>query len=98
MVRDGFVGVALRPSRRASPNVASTPVSLPLAPTRGRGPGLRSPAPRSGAPAPRAAREVCVQLSDRESPQRPAVVTGATGWLGKNLVRALVAQGRQVDA
>jgi nucleoside-diphosphate-sugar epimerase len=39
-----------------------------------------------------------VQLSDRESPQRPAVVTGATGWLGKNLVRALVAQGRQVDA
>jgi nucleoside-diphosphate-sugar epimerase len=39
-----------------------------------------------------------VQLSDRESPQRPAVVTGASGWLGRNLVRALVAQGRTVHA
>jgi nucleoside-diphosphate-sugar epimerase len=39
-----------------------------------------------------------LQLSDRESPQRPAVVTGASGWLGRNLVRALVAQGRTVHA
>src|SRR3954453_13042751 len=39
-----------------------------------------------------------VQLSDRESPHRPAVVTGASGWLGQNLVRALVAQGRTVHA
>jgi nucleoside-diphosphate-sugar epimerase len=39
-----------------------------------------------------------VQLSDRESPQRPAVVTGASGWLGQNLVRALVDQGRTVHA
>jgi nucleoside-diphosphate-sugar epimerase len=41
---------------------------------------------------------VGVQLSDRESPRRPAVVTGASGWLGQNLVRALVAQGRTVHA
>jgi nucleoside-diphosphate-sugar epimerase len=39
-----------------------------------------------------------VQLSDRESPQRPVVVTGASGWLGRNLVRALVAQDRTVHA
>ena len=39
-----------------------------------------------------------MQLSDRESPQRAAVVTGASGWLGRNLVRALVAQGRTVHA
>ena len=39
-----------------------------------------------------------MQLSDRESPQRAAVVTGASGWLGQNLVRALVAQGRAVHA
>jgi len=39
-----------------------------------------------------------VQLSDRESPHRPAVVTGASGWLGQNLVRALLAQGRTVHA
>ena len=39
-----------------------------------------------------------VNLSDRESPDRPAVVTGAAGWLGRNLVRALVAQGRPVRA
>lgn len=37
-------------------------------------------------------------LSDRESPDRVAVVTGASGWLGGNLVRALVAQGREVRA
>ena len=37
-----------------------------------------------------------MQLSDRESPQRAAVVTGAAGWLGQNLVRALAAQGRTV--
>ncbi len=39
-----------------------------------------------------------MQLSDRESPSRVAVVTGAPGWLGTNLVRALVAQGREVRA
>ena len=39
-----------------------------------------------------------VQLSDRQSPDRVAVVTGASGWLGRNLVRALVAQGREVRA
>jgi nucleoside-diphosphate-sugar epimerase len=39
-----------------------------------------------------------VQLTDRTSPDRPAVVTGASGWLGRNLVRALVAQGRAVHA
>lgn len=39
-----------------------------------------------------------VNLSDRKSPDRPAVVTGAAGWLGCNLVRALVAQGRPVRA
>jgi nucleoside-diphosphate-sugar epimerase len=39
-----------------------------------------------------------VQLSDRNSPDRPAVVTGASGWLGRNLVRALVAQDRSVRA
>lgn len=37
-------------------------------------------------------------LVDRESPDRVAVVTGASGWLGGNLVRALVAQGRDVRA
>jgi nucleoside-diphosphate-sugar epimerase len=41
---------------------------------------------------------VALQLSDRESPKRAAVVTGASGWLGRNLVRALVAQGRTVHA
>ncbi len=39
-----------------------------------------------------------MKLSDRTSPDRPAVVTGAAGWLGTNLVRALVAQGRPVRA
>jgi nucleoside-diphosphate-sugar epimerase len=39
-----------------------------------------------------------VLLADRESPDRLAVVTGASGWLGRNLVRALVAQGRAVRA
>jgi len=39
-----------------------------------------------------------VQLPDRESPNRPAVVTGASGWLGRNLVRVLAAQGREVRA
>ncbi|MGZ4675339.1 MAG: NAD-dependent epimerase/dehydratase family protein [Acidimicrobiia bacterium] len=37
-------------------------------------------------------------LSDRDSPDRAAVVTGASGWLGRNLVRALAAQGREVRA
>ena len=39
-----------------------------------------------------------MKLSDRTSPDRTAVVTGAAGWLGQNLVRALVAQGRPVRA
>ena len=39
-----------------------------------------------------------MKLSDRTSPDRQAVVTGAAGWLGQNLVRALVAQGREVRA
>ena len=39
-----------------------------------------------------------MQLSDRTSPDRLAVVTGASGWLGRNLVRELVASGRQVRA
>ncbi len=39
-----------------------------------------------------------MQLSDRTSPDRTAVVTGASGWLGRNLVRALVASGRAVRA
>lgn len=39
-----------------------------------------------------------MQLSDRNSPARLAVVTGASGWLGVNLVRALIAQGRAVRA
>lgn len=39
-----------------------------------------------------------MQLSDRTSPDRVAVVTGASGWLGRNLVRSLVAQGRTVRA
>jgi nucleoside-diphosphate-sugar epimerase len=37
-----------------------------------------------------------VQLSDRTSPDRMAVVTGASGWLGRNLVRALIACDRPV--
>ena len=37
-------------------------------------------------------------MTDRDSPTRPAVVTGAAGWLGRNLVRSLVAQGRPVRA
>ncbi len=39
-----------------------------------------------------------MQLSDRTSPDRPVVVTGASGWLGRNLVRALVASERSVRA
>ena len=39
-----------------------------------------------------------MKLSDRTSPDRPAVVTGAAGWLGRNLLRSLVAQGRPVRA
>ncbi len=39
-----------------------------------------------------------MKLSDRTSPSRPAIVTGASGWLGQNLVRALVAQSRPVRA
>ena len=39
-----------------------------------------------------------MKLSDRTSPDRPTVVTGAAGWLGRNLVRSLVAQGRSVRA
>ena len=39
-----------------------------------------------------------MKLSDRTSPSRPAIVTGASGWLGRNLVRALVAQSRPVRA
>lgn len=39
-----------------------------------------------------------MKLSDRTSPDRPAIVTGASGWLGTNLVRALVAQSRPVRA
>jgi nucleoside-diphosphate-sugar epimerase len=41
---------------------------------------------------------VSLQLSDRQSPDRVAVVTGASGWLGRNLVRALAAQDREVRA
>ena len=39
-----------------------------------------------------------MNLTDRESPVRPAIITGAAGWLGVNLVRALIAQGRSVRA
>lgn len=39
-----------------------------------------------------------MKLSDRTSPDRLAVVTGAAGWLGRNLLRSLVAQGRPVRA
>lgn len=39
-----------------------------------------------------------MKLSDRPSPDRPTIVTGASGWLGRNLVRALVAQNRPVRA
>lgn len=39
-----------------------------------------------------------MQLPDRPSPDRPTVVTGASGWLGRNLVRALAAQDRPVRA
>jgi nucleoside-diphosphate-sugar epimerase len=61
-------------------------------------PAFRPSPPRVAGRPSNPADEVPVQLTDRTSPDRLAVVTGASGWLGRSLVRALVAQGRPVRA